>query len=495
MTRSISKRLTFLILLLLFSQSKSQPENPTQAPPAPPTPTTTTTTTTTTTSPDSDDLSILGDSLSDEDRQSIIDDDDLNIDVTKLSWEFNLQTFFEDNLNSIPIIRKNLLIGKKTYKTIGREFVEYYDFYYHIPTTLHSFSQAKKVCRGKRATIFEFETIRRYQAIATMKDASKNFIGNRAFWINVQNTLEDRVEYVSNEQLLSVVPGLPRFQVPLQIAKPNCLLFDPSLPNYKITPCTSKELVICIIEKSDTLLTALSLHNLIDDKLADLNRLKLTTFQKDKIIMNFNSLDQDTCGPRLTQQSLINILGLLNTIVESNSDPIDLANLIPRLLEDVLTVKTLVNKNTFHQQIRDLLSVGTNLKLVIDKTRNLLCTKIDNTPSTQTPGLAIPTQTSNTTSITTQLPDLFKFNLTEIILAITSSIVTVIAVTNSICLLYMNKDKLFQTQNDVENSNSPLRNSARKKGVTFSDSNFELVPLSSKTPSMATLPSPQPFRN
>ena len=107
-------------------------------------------------------------------------------------------------------MRKSLLAGKKAYPTIGKEFNAYYDFFYHIPKTTYTLTNAKKICRGKRATLFEIDTLRRYQALSEMKDSQKAPLGNRAFWLNVQNSLDDKVEYISNEQLISVVPGLPR---------------------------------------------------------------------------------------------------------------------------------------------------------------------------------------------------------------------------------------------------------------------------------------------
>jgi len=391
-------------------------------------------------------------------------------------------------------MRKQLLIGKKVYKTIPKEFSELYDFYYHIPILELSFTQAKRLCRGKRATLFEIDTLRRYQALSTMKDSQDSHLGSRKIWLNVKNTLDDKVEYISNEQLLTVVPGFPRFQVPLQLQRPTCLLFDPSIPNYVTAACNSKASVICVIEKSDTLLTKLSLHKLMDDKLADLNRLKITPSQKLKITKNFESLPAGSCGHDLTRTSLIQFMGLLNPSIEGQSDPIDLANLIPRLLEDALTIKTLANKVTFPQTLKDLLLVGSNLKLIFDKTKNLLCTKpLSPADLTASDDPTPPPDPSNPVPET--MPELFKFTLADIILALTSLIVAGIAVTNSIYLLNMNKTNQSTLNPDADLETGPKTPILKKPSVPHKEVSFAFLGPNkqlSKPPSLTTLPSPQP---
>jgi hypothetical protein len=139
---------------------------------------------------------------------------------------------------------------------------------------------------------------------------------------------------------------------------------------------------------------------------------------------------------------------------------------------------------------------------------NLVCSYTPLPPPpgapTEAPQGSGPTKTPDL--LEKKLPELFKFNLMEVILAVFSLIVTIIALANSICLIYMNKYKVFVGQNGDENDDEVLAreltltpilkvNSTKTKKVVFSESRAPLLELKdiTKSPSITTLPSPKPF--
>ena len=168
-------------------------------------------------------------------------------------------------------------------------------------------------------------------------------------------------------------------------------------------------------------------------------------------------------------------------------------------MDDVTTIRSLANSISFPTQLKDLLLIGNGLKLVFDKVRGLICTKRDTSPVTEPPVDPTPSP-AESTNISKAMPDLFKFNLADIILAITSLIVAAIAVMNSYCLFHINKGQFFPSH-DIETGHlTPiLKHNKRPKEVTFSpERRVEFHPLQppklreSPTLSLTTLPSPQP---
>jgi hypothetical protein len=169
-----------------------------------------------------------------------------------------------------------------------------------------------------------------------------------------------------------------------------------------------------------------------------------------------------------------------------------------------MAIRELANSVSFQSRLKDLLSVGSGLKLIYDKVRGIICTKPDNSPVTKPP--TDPPVTPIFPPISKTMPDLFKFNIPDIILAITSLIIAAIAVTNTYCLFHLNRGQFFPSH-DIESGHlTPILKPQKHpkvvprpkevhhpKEVTFSpEHQLELHPLQSPTLSLATLPSPQP---
>ena len=204
-------------------------------------------------------------------------------------------------------------------------------------------------------------------------------------------------------------------------------------------------------------------------------------------------MENRTCKPGLEIKSLITFMGLVNPYLEGQTDPLDLAELIPQIMDDVTTIRSLTNSISFPSQLKDLLLVGNGLKLIYDKVRGLICTKRDTSPVTEPPVDPTPSSAVST-NISQTMPDLFKFNIADIVLAITSLIIAAITVMNSYCLFHINKGQFFLSHNIETGHLTPiLKHTKRPKEVTFSpERHVELHPLQSPTLSLATLPSPQP---
>jgi hypothetical protein len=234
------------------------------------------------------------------------------------------------------------------------------------------------------------------------------------------------------------------------------------------------------LHKTPDILNKLAFISNIKKYISLIKRQSITKILQNKIGRNLNSLPQYTCD--LETYPIIPLLYVgMENLKEMAFSEIDWHKFPAQLeyfTQDIESIRALGVPSTFLEELSSIMNANENDVIISDERNNVLC-KLEKGrvppaifKNTKTAPLkagegisplidpAIPpviTKSDREIELE-QLSEFYKFTLTDFILAVTSLVVTIIAVSNSIYLIYNNKcKKKLKRQDEEEEEEKELR--------------------------------------
>ena len=423
-----------------------------------------------------------------------------------ISFRINFEYFFDQIDIVSPIIMKKLQDEKKKQLELFY-FKERPDYYYSILKPHGTFNQILKLCRRKQAELYEIDTVNKFKDLRKLVDRENQTLGERTFWLNVKITNSETIEYSSGKPMLTVLEiGQNLLSLPSTLEKGKCVYFNTPEKEYQKAACNSYHFGICYIEKTPEVRESVLFYKSLDDKIIDLTRLKIGKIDRNQLKRNLERLNPSSCE-ETNSQSLLDKIGFNEPIdsflTTKEFNPIVFTALFPQLLNDIQTIRDLARTNSFEARLRTLLQAGEEVRIVYDKTKNLVCSKpYDPHSDHEYEEQESPESTIKEGDKTNmkKLEEFLKFNLTDLILSLTSLVIAIIAIANSFCLLCMTKNNPPITEmddlTDVRLSEVVSRKPSTKK-VAFKKSRTDKIKSINHQSSLSSLslPSPIPARN
>ncbi len=411
-----------------------------------------------------------------------------------VSYSIDFADLFTQTDKLVPLLKKQLLITKKKWNEWAY-FKDNPEYLYKIINVADTYSRMLKVCRKSQSEFFEPNSYSRIAELPNLLDRHNNSFGDKSFWLNVLITNAGNVQYHSDAPLSTVFENDPQLKVlPTVIEKGKCIIFNAVAKTYDKVSCTELNLAICFIEKTSEVLEKRSFYESLDDTIAALPRIKISQIDRNRLTKALKNLTPSECDGGVTK-SLIQTVGYnepsLALSLNTNTNPTIFMTLFPQLLNDITSIRELIRSSDFESKLKLLLQLGRDSKIIYDETKNLICSRKQKTSEKMDFG-------SYFESFAPKKEIFYQFNLTDLVLALTSVVIAIIAIGNSIYLLILYKCKgQMAHQNELLEPN--LANSQHipemTKKVTFKTLQRKADKLKSRSPSIQSLPSPIPARN
>ena len=437
------------------------------------------------------------------------------LDISYHTFSINFAKFFEIVKDAIPKIESKLKQQIKRLDPKPKIFNEAEKFYYFSSRTEYSFRNGLAFCAMHgNSKYFEVSNHMDYNLLVKLKNEDGKTMKDYIIWVDVEKADEGFMTYQSGKPIENILKMDVETIVPDSLADGHCMTFNPITAQYVAKPCTEKFKVMCVIEKSPDILDKLAYINNIKGYIDLIKRQTIGKLLLNKIGKHLNSLPKFTCDMEtypimpLLYAGLENIKEMAFTEINWHKFP----GQFEYFLQDIEAIRALGVPSTFLDQLSAIMHANENEVTVIDDVNNVIC-KIDKgrlSPSVfeeidptaplkageGTLTLSEPTLPKSERELELeQLSEFYKFTLTDFILAVTSLVVTIIAVSNSIYLIYNNKcKKKFKRQDEEEEEEKELREEIKAisikpilrkprmqkinhdNKVTFNDENFSPPP-------------------
>ena len=273
--------------------------------------------------------------------------------------------------------------------------------------------------------------------------------------------------------------------IPKELPTDHCMTFNPITIEYEAKLCTEMFKIICRLDKSAEIRQKLANINNIGGYIRVTKQQKLGKVLLRKIKNNIQLLPTGNCDV-LTHPVvplLQHSIELVKAISLEEINWYRFPKLFDFLLNDIDNIKKLDTPATFLENFNNFMIAKPHQTAVYDEVNDVVCKMNESlvtiTSTTETP--RTPTKAPEEILILKNPKldqdlvidtDFYKFNLTDFILAITSLVVTIIAVTNSVYLVYQHKCKgkirlnKQKKEEEKERSKVPIHSILKKK-VTF----------------------------
>jgi len=333
--------------------------------------------------------------------------------------------------------------------------------------------------------------------------------------LSVRENQNGKLVYPSNDYPLEYMGASKTFaKIPKLYFPGQCLYFDLVNYNYGSMPCDSKAITVCYIKKSSQLIKDRLFWETINDKINEINSLKISDRIKSSISQQLERIRKGHCEEEYGESNNIDSFDLID--IMSVRQPIEYLNelqqidksqfytLYPEFTRDINYIKKLFNSENLESEIRQILDIPQNILIEYDNDEQILCINTDWTidlskeQATQLPRVISQVESNSSTETVSNSSSIFhqlsRYGVIELTLAACAAISTLVAIINTICLLIMSARKrevvevpafLDETNEINDMELTPLN----MKKVQFGEDQISHYEFFS---SAETLPSPRP---
>lgn len=375
-------------------------------------------------------------------------------EIDSHAFRLEFDEYFDVVQSMIPKLESRLKEQIKRLDPKPKVFSELDNFYYFSSKYEYSFGQGLQFCAMHKAKYYEISDFNDYNILVKLKNEDGKSMHDYIVWVDVEISDEGIMSYQSGKPMGTILKIDTITNIPNNLPENHCMTFNPITIQYEPKPCTEKYKIVCRIDKTDEIRQKLANIDNVEGYIRLAKKQKLGKVLLRKIKENIKLLPKANCDV-LTHPVIPlfqHCIELIKTISLEEINWHKFPKLFDFFLNDIESMRRLDTPVTFIENFDNLMITKTYQTSFYDEVNNVVCkmneSLVAKTSTTEAP--RTPTKAPeeililNDPKVDLDLvsdADFYKFNLTDFILAITSLVVTIIAVTNSVYLVYQNKCK------------------------------------------------------